>query len=126
MNAAGQVAFFGSVKLPSQQYAVSGIWAQDRSGVLQLIVRGDQSALSQIDPPLSARLDGIDFGKSTGGQDGSASSFNDRGEILFRASGRIYVSSRVAVPEPSSAALILIGLLSLGGRRVVGRRALRL
>lgn len=32
----------------------------------------------------------------------------------------------LSVPEPSAAALLLVGLLSVGGRRVEGRRALRL
>ena len=44
----------------------------------------------------------------------------------FAVSNPAAGAAQQAVPEPSAAALILVGLLGLGGRRVVGCRALRL
>jgi hypothetical protein len=114
MNAAGQLAFLGSVRLNDQSFE-AGIWAQDRAGELRLIVRTDQSV------PFYSRINSLGFGDSSGGEDGWAASFNDRGELVFRANAGIFVSTLVAVPEPPAVSL-LAAILALGF--ILGRRLL--
>ncbi|MBA3482089.1 MAG: hypothetical protein H0T51_09770 [Pirellulales bacterium] len=98
VNAHGQVAFMAYVASFGRQHL--GIYAQDRLGTLQLI----QSISTDSNNSLA-------FNQHSGGQDGWASSFNDRGELVFYRSGEILMSTRAAIPEPTAARLLAGGLL---------------
>jgi len=126
-NGAGQIAFLGGVLLPGEPLrGEPGIWAQDRNGDLRLIVRGGQQL-----PFADGRffpISELAFGANTGNEDGWASSFNDRGELVFYATDihgvpAIYVSTLVAISEPSSASILGSGLLGvIFGVRAFARR----
>ena len=117
LNSSGQTAFLATLTGPGVDFSNNeGLWAEDRSGVLRLIVRkGDQIDLD--DDPLVEELHTVtslrfqsSFG--SGNQDGRMSGFNDRGEVTFYASFNnsdqgVFVSSRVAVPEPTTLGLAL-------------------
>jgi hypothetical protein len=120
LNAAGQTAFSafleGSGISPSND---RGIWATDHSGVLQLIAReGDPLEVAPGDFRTVSSLvfltDAIST-YSTGNSDGRPSAFNNLGQLAFRASftdgsSGIFVSNRVAVPEPSTFVLAAAAL----------------
>jgi hypothetical protein len=109
LNDAGQVAFTNP----------NGLWATDRAGELQLIARtGD---LLEVAPGdfRTIRLPFFDpsNGISTGNSDGRPSFFNNRGQLAFAAtftdgSSGIFVSNRVAIPEPSTCALVALGCVA--------------
>ncbi len=114
LNDLGQVAFAGSifgdgVDLTNR----SGIWAQDLSGELQLILRtGDQIEVAPGDVR-TVRSFSFDEGP---GVDGNLA-FNNRGQVLFRAvfddaTQGVFISNVVAIPEPA-AVWIAAGLLWL-------------
>jgi hypothetical protein len=123
LNAAGQTAFFSPLRGSGINDSNDrGIWATDRSGVLQLVAReGDLLEVAPGDfrtiSNLTFLANGSDF--STGNSDGRPSAFNNLGQLAFNAAftdgtSGIFVSNRVAVPEPSSllpAALAGVGLL---------------
>jgi hypothetical protein len=102
INAAGQVAFYNYYSLPESG---NGIWATDRSGALQLIVRtGD---VLEAAPGDFRTVDTASFQNYTSNDDGRPGGFNDRGQLVFwvqftDGSEGIFVSNAVAVPEPSS------------------------
>ena len=125
LNATGQIAFVGQLQSGAGGVSLAsdlGIWAQDRDGVLQMIVR-EGDLVDVDDGP------GTDFRtvtgfslfypwRGTGNQDGRPSAFNDLGQLAFLASftdrsSGIFVSSLAAIPEPASvvlAAMTLVGL----------------
>jgi hypothetical protein len=118
LNATGQTAFYsiltGSGISASNDF---GIWATDRSGELQLIARegdllevapGDFRTIGLIKRPFYL----------TGNGDGRASFFNNRGQLAFAAiftdgSSGIFVSNRVAIPEPSTLLLLAASVCAL-------------
>jgi hypothetical protein len=121
LNELGQSAFIatlGGSGVDSTNNA--GIWATDRTGALQLIARiGD---LLEVAPGDFRTVSRFGFGPSptgTGNSDGRPSGFNNLGQLAFQAnftdgSSGVFVSNRVAVPEPSTlllAALAAAGLL---------------
>jgi hypothetical protein len=126
LNAAGQTAFVarltGSGIIASNDF---GIWATDRSGALQLIARKGNSL--EVAPGdfrtisiLTFRADPNNL--STGNSDGHPSFFNNLGQLAFLAgftdgSAGVFVSNRVAVPEPSAISTILMGTLCLNFHR---------
>ncbi|MDZ4658532.1 MAG: hypothetical protein SH868_13225 [Bythopirellula sp.] len=123
LNDAGQIAFEADTSGGSQP----GIWATDRNGVLQLIAR--RGGLLEIAPGDFRTVNFLELDlRITGNSDGRPSWFNNRGQLVFIAgftdgTSGIFVSNRVAVPEPSSlllGALANMGLVSLATRR--GRR----
>lgn len=92
-----------------------GIWAEDRSGELKLIVRtGD---FVQVAPGDNRQIEAFYFWGSYNNHSGLPSGFNDRGELTFLASFAdgsqgILVSNAVAVPEPAAIVLLSITLLA--------------
>lgn len=124
MNSVGQIAFGAQFT----DIGGRGIWATDRQGVLHLIARSGSQievAPGDVRTILSVLFSHAQFSDvTTGGQDGSPSSFNDRGELAFSAiftdgSEGLFVSKAVAVPEPATIAVGLLGVLATtcGGRR---------
>ncbi len=116
LNDAGQTAFYGYLTGSG-----TGIWATDRTGALQLISRtGDPLEVAPGDfrTISSLRFVGFNSGSATGNSDGRPSGFNNLGQVAFYASftdgsSGIFVSNRVAVPEPSALALVAAAALGL-------------
>ena len=127
MNGTGQAAFLGSLAGQGVDGTNSiGIWAQDNSGALTLIAR-EGDLLDVDDGPANdfRTIKDLGFGsyQSTGNEDGRPSSFNDLGQLVFHAnftdgSSGIFVSNLVAVPEPSSLALLTLAALAMLRRNV--------
>jgi hypothetical protein len=127
LNDAGQIAIRAGLTGTGVNNTNNlGIWATDRSGILRLIARtGDLLEIS----PGEFRTIASDssafpnFWGGAGNNDGRRSSFNDLGELVFRAgfsdgSSGIFVSDLATVPEPSIIALALSGvILMLPGSR---------
>ena len=114
-NSLGQVAMFGLVSGPGiDDTNDTGIWAEDLNGQLKLIVReGDELEVFPDDFRTITQIVSL-LGESTG--TGHANSFNDRGQIAFRAkftdgSEGIFVSNLVAIPEPSSVAILVCWMI---------------
>jgi hypothetical protein len=98
------------------------VWATDAQGNLRSIVIAGQPFLTSEG---STQTHGtIIFAGGAGNDDGLASGFSDAGHVAFQGyfgnSPAIYVSSKVAIPEPSATALAALGLsvgLATGKRR---------
>lgn len=120
INSLGQVAVVATLSDEAGEVTAGnnlGIWAQDHTGLLHLVVRtGD---LLDVDdgPGVDLRtVEGLETIFGTGNEDGRASAFNDRGQLAFRArftdgTQGIFVSNLVAVPEPSGLQLTTFGCL---------------
>jgi hypothetical protein len=114
INDRGQVAFLGGLQVGVggvTESDNSGIWAEDAKGVLQLVVRTGSEL--EVTPNVFRVITGLDL---LGAAAKIGSGFNDLGQIAFIAnfsdgSSGIFVSNRVAVPEPDS--LLLVILLAL-------------
>lgn len=116
MNAFGQLAF--QAGLDSGNGTESGLWATDRHGQLTLILQ--EGDLLQIHPGDVREVASIGFTAGSGGSDGRGVGLNDRGQIAFAASfvdgsQGVFVSNRVAVPEPSSFVAAIIAITTLYG-----------
>ena len=104
MNELGQTAFVGWLDGPGiVRNRNSGVWAQDRHGVLHLIARAGE--MLDVAPGDTRQIEIIHL---TG--------LNDRGQLALSArftdgSQGIFISNRVAIPEPSLFALIAPVLL---------------
>jgi len=112
LNARGQILFSGRLA-----GGKDGIWATDATGQVQLIVL--EGALFEVTPgdwrEVSEVLASPPRG---GGQDGWPIMINDNGHITFRAAFTDGTSGVfMAIPEPSSAVLLLLGLGAVIGRR---------
>lgn len=82
LNAVGQMAFQAVLTGPGvDQTNDLGLWATDPAGQLRLVIREGQ--LLELEPGISLPVTGLDFAPQTGGQEGRASAFNDRGELVF-------------------------------------------
>ncbi len=124
LNNHGQVAF-GARLFESGE----GIWATDRSGVLQLIVRNGSTI--EVAPGDVRTVVAVGFlhqefdDESSGLQDGRNAAFNNRGGVAFTAffedgTSGIFVSSIVAVPEPAmtlQTAIIVLAAMIQRSRR---------
>jgi hypothetical protein len=123
LNAAGQTALVGQLAGSGINSSnLIGIWATDSHGALQLIARaGDQL---EVAPGDFRTIGGLVLpftdsqSRSTGNADGRPSAFNNRGQLAFRATftdgtSGIFVSNRVAIPEPSALALVAVGVVAL-------------
>jgi len=118
LNGAGQIALTGTLTGAGiNDNNDRGIWAQDSAGKLTLIAR--EGDLLDVDdgPGTDFRtIRNFGFNVSSGNEDGRGSGFNDLGQLAFRVTftddtSGIFISSLVAVPEPNSLLLALIGLM---------------
>lgn len=89
----------------------AGIWAEDESGVLQLVVREGDNVETR-----PGVFETIDFDSLHSELRG----FNDRGEILFTSQGDIYVATLRTIPEPASIMLLIAAVAPLA---LIGLRA---
>ncbi|MEO0530525.1 MAG: choice-of-anchor tandem repeat NxxGxxAF-containing protein [Planctomycetota bacterium] len=121
VNANGQVAFRARTTDPTDRF--HGIWAQDTGGVLQSIIAvGD--LLDVSDDPMLPDLRVVQFvGFNAGGgsRQGSATGFNDTGQVAFFArftdgTSGVFVSNAVAIPEPTTLTVALLAA-TVGVRR---------
>jgi len=116
LNANGQLAMRATLSgVGIDDSNDMGIWAQDPSGVLQLIMReGQLLTLAAGDERITAGTSGLGFAGFSGNEDSQISGFSDNGELAFSAmftdgSSGIFVSNLVVVPEPSTWILALLG-----------------
>lgn len=115
LNSLGQTAFMGKLTGPGVDSSNdTALWTENSTGELQMIAQeGDMIEVAPGDFRTIEYLllpDNIFYG--SGNNDGLRSPFNNRGELVFEAlfddgTSGIFVSSAVAVPEPTSAALAL-------------------
>jgi hypothetical protein len=118
LNAFGQIAFKASTV--SSSATGQGIWATGTGGVLHQVVRSGQPFDTIANGTKSHTL--FSFAGNTGNDEGLPSGFSDSGYVTFRGTAgafaeAIYVSSVVAVPEPSSAVLIAVMIGAIASRR---------
>ncbi len=100
LNSAGQTAFRANLIGDGVDFTNDrGIWATDKNGALQLVVRtGNQLEVAAGD---IRTLSDLDFVTATGNSDGRPSAFNNLGQLVFWASFTdgsqgIFVSNTVA------------------------------
>jgi hypothetical protein len=113
MNGAGQTAFMATGYDPTIPPGMSqsvGIWGEDRSGALRLVVESGQ--LLEVSPGDLREIASVSFTSETGGEDGKPRGFNDAGLLAFHAtfvdgSSGIFVSNALTVPEPRPWSLLL-------------------
>lgn len=123
LNAAGQVAIYSELVGTGVDLSNNaGIWAEDRTGVLRLIARtGDALEVRPGDFRIVQQLRVLQgIGEESGGH---MSSFNERGQLAFQASftdgtSGIFVSNLVAVPEPTTIVMLILGVLGASACRV--------
>ncbi len=110
INSLGQTAFIHQIMRKIDGVAMGeGIWVRDQFGVLQLISKVGDSI--EISPGVFRTIATLNFVGGGGNETGATSGFNDRGELAFFASftdgsSGIFVSSKVAIPEPSMGIII--------------------
>lgn len=116
-NALGQIVF--SVGLNGTSVDATndrGLYATDLDGLLVEIIR-EGDLLDVNDDPLIEDLrtvSSFSLFANSGNEDGRVSGFNDLGQVAFQASFTdgsegIFVSSFVAIPEPATALLLVLG-----------------
>lgn len=102
VNAAGEIAFAGSVRGDGVNGNDLGVWVRDTTGILRIIVReGDQL---EVAPGDFRTVQSISFECDCGSDESSTSVFNAQGQIVFRAiftdrTEGVFVSNVAAVPE---------------------------
>jgi hypothetical protein len=109
-NDLGQVAFLAEIIDPTtspRPTRLTGIWAQDVNGQLQKIALEGESIDVSDDPATS------DFRTIQSLTFGLGDNLNNLGQVLFTAnftdgSSGAFISNLVAVPEPSSLALLIL------------------
>lgn len=118
LNAAGQVAFYGSIVLPQTDefgnpFIAAALWVWDPTAGLSMVAKtGDVIEVAPGDFRQIAQLtlDSVSLG--SGLEDGRRSSFNDAGQLAFSAfftDDTIGVFRTSIVPTPG-AALLLCGV----------------
>jgi hypothetical protein len=117
LNDADQIAFRSTlVGIGIDSTNDEGIWASDRSGVLQLIARsGDVLEVAPGDFRTISSLELERADSTNTPRPNNSTALNELGQLVFVArftdgSSGIFVSNAVAVPEPSTIALLLLGL----------------
>jgi hypothetical protein len=129
LNNAGQIAFLASlIGSGVGDSNDRGIWASDRMGALQLIVR--EGDVLEVAPGDFRTISFLGFVGHSGIVDVRPSGFNNSGQLAFEAnftdgSRGIFVSNGVAIPEPSTFLLAAAALgLCLAQRRRRNRRSM--
>ena len=113
LNDRGQVAFLGAViGLDPESRPMEGIWAEDSQGVLHLIALEGQHI--EVAPGDIREISDLDFVGNIGNGSSPPYGFNDNGQLVFEAvfedsMHAIVVSNTVAIPEPSSVVLLILG-----------------
>lgn len=121
MNSRGRVAFLAELQVGEGGVTKDnnyGIWAEDASGVLRLVVRTGTEL--EVAPNDFRALAGIDL---LGDTTTVGSGFNDLGQVAFIAkfsdgTSGILLSNLVAVAEPDSSLLILLASVAFCTTRV--------
>ncbi|NOX57794.1 MAG: hypothetical protein GXP29_02920 [Planctomycetes bacterium] len=109
LNASGHAAFRGTlVGSGVDSSNNSGIWAQDSSGVLSLVVRAGD--VPEVAPGDFRTVLYMDFVGASGGQDGRARTFNDAEQVVFGAhftngSTGIFVATQTLSCSPGACSL---------------------
>jgi hypothetical protein len=131
INGAGQTAFFGSLLQGTAGVTASndqGLWAESPDGLTLILRKGD---LFDVDPGIgidNRTISFITFTAVSGGEDGRGMTFNNDGTLAFRlnftdGSSGIFTSTIAAIPEPSTYAVMAMGLGVLGWVRLRRQRA---
>ena len=123
-NGAGQTAILARFTGTGTEAGGTGIWAQDPSGELRLIIRTGAEMDVDEGPGTDFRtVKKLSFGLTRSGPPFYRPNiFNDRGQLAFSASftdgtSGIFVSNLVAIPEPTGAMLLFTTLAVCGVRR---------
>jgi hypothetical protein len=123
LNALNQIAFLGRVAGAGVTDVNDiAIWATDPAGVLQLVAReGDQL---EVQPNEFRTIGELRFLSGSGNADSRPSGFNNVGQLAFYAgftdgTSGVFVSNRVAIPEPAGHLLLAI---AVGALYVTNRR----
>jgi hypothetical protein len=128
LNAAGWTAFESELKIGVGGVTANndiGIWAEDRTGALRLIIREGNKLDVDDGPGVDRRtISSLQFLSLNGGGDSRSSGFNDIGQLAFRAaftdgSEGVFVSDIATLPEPASlllAAPAVLAALALRNR----------
>jgi len=129
LNGAGQTAFFGGLTGTGVDASNDrGIWATGLDGLLTLIAReGDLLDVEEGIGTDFRTISNLGYFSISGNEDGRSSAFNDLGQVAFSATftdgtSGVFISNLVAVPEPSSIALILSAFLGLCLRKTRFKR----
>lgn len=127
-NGRGQVAFLAAANPDTSAFGQVGIWATDDHGALKSIafpgqmIDVDNGPGADLRTIASVNMVSIDsFNGGTGNQDGLPSAFNELGQIAFSVvfidgSQGVFVSNLVAVPEPRTLMLVIVGALAVAAR----------
>ena len=124
INANGQVAFAARLRgaglgNTSGNLNDTGLWATDMSGALRSIVIAGQPFQTSDGHTKSHGI--MFFAGNTGNDDGLASGFSDSGHVAFHGyygnAGAVYVSSKVVIPEPATALMLVTALVSCTRRK---------
>ena len=128
-NDAGQIAFSAMISggdvnlplgrnIPPEFINDHGIWGQDRSGLLRLVIRAGDIIDVDDGPGVDLRrVQNLNF-FGQGGSDGRGrEGFNAHGQLAFSATftdgtSGVFLSTVLAVPEPAAAPLIVSAVLA--------------
>jgi hypothetical protein len=116
VNEHGQVAFYANVTGPGIPGSVRSVWVTDRIGDLHLVFLDGQQ-LEYRPGEFRGLGVGIADGVRSGNQDGDVIALNDLGEVVFTTEWGVFVSTVGTIPEPTSLALLLLGLACCPRRR---------
>lgn len=130
LNNAGQLLFRGSLTPDFFSPQETVLWAQDRSGTLQFIVKTGQQIDVAPGPEIDLRtVFRFDVPITSNGP-GGPMAFNDWGQILLEitftdGTRGMFLSNAVAVPEPSGVMLTVVLALLMFRRHRSDRMAVR-
>ncbi len=123
-NSQSQIAFYTGLVNPGDDFASNaGLFLADPLlGIIPIVVGGQlfEVAPGDFRQVLDLTLDGFYLG--SGGEDGTPSSFNDSGQLVFNlfftdGSSGTFVSSPIPVPNTALAMLTALGVASRRRRR---------